>query len=147
MKNTIFALAITSLFTTVLVLGCKPATKDEVSAQENLKIAEENVVKAKRAATAEEWNSFKLKADSLLHENELEIASLKLNFKKTKSDADTAYKKNINELEQKNNDFKVKIEDYKNDVNSDWESFERESKYDMQELGKALKNVMVNNKK
>jgi hypothetical protein len=36
---------------------------------------------------------------------------------------------------------------YKNDADSDWQSFKREFNHDMDELGNAFNNLTVNNKK
>ena len=50
-------------------------------------------------------------------------------------------------MEQKNKDLKVKMDAYKNDVSSDWQSFKREFKHDTDEIGKVLKDLTVDNKK
>jgi hypothetical protein len=39
------------------------------------------------------------------------------------------------------------MDTYKNDANSNWQSFKREFKHDTDELGQALKDFTVNNKK
>ena len=50
------------------------------------------------------------------------------------------------EFEQKNNDMKRKLEDYKEEGIEQWNSFKSEFKKDLDELGKALKNLTVDNK-
>jgi hypothetical protein len=49
-------------------------------------------------------------------------------------------------LEQKNASLKTKIENYENNQ-TDWQSFKREFNADMSQLGKALKDLTVDNKK
>lgn len=49
-------------------------------------------------------------------------------------------------MEQKNKELKVKIDSYKNDVNSDWKAFKKEFNHDMDQLGKSLKDFTVDNK-
>jgi hypothetical protein len=101
---------------------------------------------AKRAATAEEWQQFKEDTNAKIEENNAKIAELKLKIKKTGKDIDKTYQKNIDAMEQKNKELKVKMESYKNDVNSDWKSFKREFNHDIDELGQSLKDFTVDNK-
>jgi len=67
-------------------------------------------------------------------------------MKKTGNSIDVISAKKIEELEQKNKDIEAKVETYKNDRSSDWESIKREYNHDINELGKALKDMTVNNK-
>jgi len=39
------------------------------------------------------------------------------------------------------------LDSYKNDADSDWQSFKREFNHDMDELGHSLKDFTVDNKK
>ena len=154
MKKTIFFLAITTFIVGTTLVGCKSTTKEEIESQEKVDVAEQNLkdakdslVMAKKAATAEEWQSFKDQKDSVISYNEAQIAELKLKMQKTGKSVDAKYQKNIEILEQKNKDLKVKADTYKNDANSDWQSFKREFNHDMDEIGQAFKNVTVDNKK
>ena len=72
---------------------------------------------------------------------------LKLKIKTSEKSIDNQYEKNIEALEQKNKNLKEKMKTYKKGVNSDWQSFQREFNHDMDELGNALKDLTVNNKK
>ena len=147
MKKTIFTLVIATFVVGTAFMSCKPATKEEIEATENVKEANQELKEAKRAATAEEWQEFKDNMNEAISENEARIADLKLEMKKTGKSVDAKYEENIDALEQKNKDLKVKMETYKNDANADWESFKREFNHDMDELGQALKDLTVNNKK
>jgi len=154
MKKSISILAIATLVVGSIVISCKPNTEKEQAAQESvdsakvaLTEAEENLDEAKRAATAEEWQEFKNTTDAKIEENKAKIAELKLKIKKTGKDIDKAYQRNIDTLEQKNERLKIKIDSYKNDAQSDWNSFKREFNHDMDELGQSLKDFTVDNKK
>ena len=154
MKKTLLTLGLTAFMFGTVVTSCKPSTKNEENAQENLQDAKEEVqdakedlVEAKRAATAEEWQVFKDETNAAIAVNETRIAELKVKMKNTGKSIDALYEKNINALEQKNKELKVRMDSYKNDTSADWESFKREFKYDMNELGKSLKDLTVNNKK
>jgi hypothetical protein len=78
--------------------------------------------------------------------NDLKIAALKLKIKKTGNNIDSTYQKSVYVMEQRNKNLKLKMDAYKKDVNSDWQSFKREFKHDTDELGQALKDLTVNNK-
>jgi F0F1-type ATP synthase membrane subunit b/b' len=153
MKKSIFTLAVATIMIGSMVTSCKPNTEKEQEAQESVdsaKVAvteaEDDLDEAKRAATAEEWQAFKDATNTKIEENNAKIAELKLKIKKTGKDIDKEYQRNIDTIEQKNKNLKIKIDSYKNDVNSDWNSFKRELDHDVDELGKSLKDFTVNNK-
>ena len=137
-------------------MGCQSSTKKEEVAQEKFQDAKENLEQVqydanlsaqKKAAIAEEWNKFRNDTRATITENEIQIAELKVKIKKSGNRIDSIYYKKIDLLEQKNKDIEAKIKTYKNDANSDWESFKREYNHDMNELGKALKDMTIDNKK
>ncbi len=154
MKKTIFLLAITTFIVGTTLVGCKSTTKEEIASQEkvddaqqNLDNAKDSLVVARKAATNEEWQTFKNQTDSVISYNEAQIADLKLKMQNTGKTVDAKYQKNIDILEQKNKNLKVKIDTYKNDANSDWRSFKREFSHDMDEIGQAFRDLTVDNKK
>lgn len=153
MRKSILTLAIATLVTGTIVIGCKK-NEDVQEAQENVdsakvavEEAEEDLDEAKRAATAQEWQEFKDSTNVKIEKNKAEIAELKLKIKKAGNDIDKTYQRNIDTLEQKNKNLKTKLDSYKNDVDSDWQSFKREFNHDMDELGNSLKDLTVDNKK
>jgi predicted RNase H-like nuclease (RuvC/YqgF family) len=150
----IFTLVSITFIIGAVMVSCKPSNKEEKESQEKVEVARENVqdandslAVAKRAATDEEWKTFKKETDSIINDNEAQIAELKLRMKKTGKSIDVKYQKNIEILEQKNQDLKVKLDTYKNDANSDWQSFKREFKHDMDGVGKAFRDLTVDNNK
>jgi len=156
MKKSIFTLAFTALMVGGLLVGCQSSAKKEETAKDNLQKAQEDLDEVqydaamaaqKKAAIAKEWQTLKNNTQATINENEIRIAELKVKMKKTGKDIDSLYIKKIDQLEQKNKDIKARIETYKNDKNSDWESFKREYNHDMDELGKALKDITIDNKK
>ncbi|MFV5692129.1 hypothetical protein ACM55K_08910 [Flavobacterium sp. LT1R49] len=154
MKKTIYILALTTFIAGTILIGCQTSTKKEeeakdkvADAREDVQDAKEELMNARKEATTEEWKAFKDQTNATINENEMRIADLKAKMKKTENSIDAMYAKKVNELEQKNKDIKAKVETYKNDRNSDWESFKREYNHDMNELGNALRDVTVDNKK
>ncbi len=123
------------------------AVEDVVEANEDLnKVAEEVNKDNMTKANDEEWQTYKAEAYKSISENETRIAELQTAMKKPGSTFDAAYKKSIESLVDKNTALKNKITDYENNQ-TDWETFKREFNYDMTELGKAFKDLTVNNKK
>ncbi len=147
MKKTVFIPMVAMFCIATLFTSCKPNTKEVQDAQENVQQAKEDLIVAKKQANAEEWQNFKDEVNIVIEKNDAKIAELKKQIKKTGKDANAEYDRKIDTLEKKNEELKLKIENYKNDADSDWQSFKREFNHDMDELGKALKDLTVNNKK
>jgi hypothetical protein len=154
MKKSVLILIAAVFSTATVFVGCKPSTKEELAAQENVqeakqevKDAKEDLAEAKRQANAAEWQRFKNDMETEIDKNDAKIAALKQEVKKTGKAADAEYERKVDALKEKNDELKLKIETYKNDADSDWESFQREFNHDKDELGKALKDLTIDNKK
>jgi hypothetical protein len=148
MKKTIISLVVvTTLISGAIFTGCGPSTPKEEAAKTEVKEAKEDLKDAQKAATAEEWKAFKDESELRIRDNEVRIAELKAKIKKSGKELDVLYEKKIDALEQQNKDMKARIDVYERNNKSDWESFKREFNHDMDELGKALKDLTVNNTK
>lgn len=154
MKNKVHPVALTICCVGIFMVGCKPATKEVLDSQQQVEVAKENVQdandtlrQARKAVTAEEWKAFKYSSDSIIKINDMRIAALKSKMNRTGKSIDTVYQRNIDVVEQRNENLKSKMNAFNNDVNEDWQSFKREYKHDTDELGQALKDLTVNNKK
>lgn len=153
MKKLIFTAAIATFVAATVLVGCQNTTKDEAAAQENVEDARDNLDDAKEelssareAATKEEWQAFKDSTSATISQNEMRIAEMKAKMKKTGKTIDDGYAQKIEELEQKNKEIKLKVDQYKNDAGDDWKSFKEEYNRDIDELGTAIKNLTVDNK-
>jgi len=98
-----------------------------------------------KMASADEWKTFKLESELKINNNEISIKELTVKMNKPGTILDPLYAKKIANLEQKNKDLKIKLETYETNQ-SDWEKFKREFNHDMDELGKAFKDLTVDNK-
>lgn len=154
MKNTIFTLAVaTTLIAGTIFTGCESSEQKIDDAQANVQEAKQDLKEVKQdekaaaqqAADAEEWRTFKTESEVKIKDNELRIAELREKMKTSGKTMDAIYSKNIDVLEKRNQDLKTKIDTY--DGQSNWQSFKSEFNHDMDELGKALKDIGVNNKK
>ena len=153
MKKLIFTAAIATFVAATVLVGCQNTTKDEAAAHENVEDARDNLDDAKEelssareAATKEEWQAFKDSTSATISQNEMRIAEMKAKMKKTGKTIDNGYAQKIEELEQKNKEIKLKVDQYKNDAGDDWKSFKEEYNRDIDELGTAIKNLTVDNK-
>jgi hypothetical protein len=133
--------------------GQEPDKKSE-KARENLKEAKKDVVEAKKDLkeaqkdSVSDYQKFKKESELKIKNNEKSIADLKVKHSKMSEKENAVYQKKVSDLELKNQNLNKKLVGYKNDESQDkWVSFKAEFKHDMDELGKALKDFTVKNKK
>lgn len=154
MKKIFYSLAVTMLLAAGSVItSCNSpsnkANKSEEKVQEAQRDLEETKADAElqqqKAATAEEWEAFKSESEIKIKENETRIENLKEKMMKPGVGLDSLRQKRINTLVDNNNKLKAKIKTYESNQ-SDWESFKQEFNHDMDELGKAFKDLTIDNK-
>lgn len=142
----IFYLSVVFLVSGTLMLGCMK-TKKEEDAQDEVELAKDNLKEVRKDSRAEQWNAFKGEIDAKVAANEARIAELKERMNRSGQDIDVLYKKRIDQLEQRNMEIKAKIGTFQEQSESDWESFKREFNHDADELGNAIRDIGVDNKK
>jgi len=71
------------------------------------------------------------------------IAELKVNVAGANEENRIVYKKKLVELERRNNDLKIELNERKSDSSDDWQKFKTEFKNDMDELGKEFADFTV----
>ena len=155
MKNKFNYILLALVITTGMVLSnCQTSSQKVDKAEENVVDAKQELKEAVKDAQKEavkvadnvEWTVFKDHTTLKINNNQAEISELKTKMKSTGKTMDAVYVKKIEDLEQKNKDLKVRMDNYEKNQ-SDWESFKREFNHDMDALGAALKDIVVNNKK
>jgi hypothetical protein len=148
MKKLIITLmVVVTVITSTIITACGPSTPKEDAAKAKVEDAKEELKDARKEATAEEWKAFKDESELKIRDNEIRIAEFKAKIKETGKALDALYEKKIDALEQQNKDMKARIDAYETNKESDWEAFKREFNHDMDELGQALKDLTVDNKK
>ncbi len=152
MKKIIYTLTIAAVLTAgISFSGCqtRPQTSEEISAQAKIDSAKQDLLAAQETATAEEWDAFKKESEVKIRINELSIADLKDRMYESGKKDDVLYSENINKLEKQNEALKARIKNHDNAENRKvkWETFKSEFNHDMDELGKALKDLTVKNTK
>jgi hypothetical protein len=150
MKKSVFTLAITMCIMALATISCKSNEEKEADAIENIQEANQDLNEVSQeeqlAANDEQWNIFKEETETKISANEAIISNLRLEMEKPGNKFDAVYKKNIEELERKNSNLRSRIDEY-DKTRSDWEAFKREFNHDMEEIGKSLKDITVNNTK
>ncbi len=149
MKRLIFLSTLMAmLIAGAIYTGCESSTEKVSDAKQDLKEAQrEAEVQRQKDANAEAWNAFKAESDEKIKANEAYIADLKVKMKASGKKIDAAYEKGIDDLEQKNKDLKTRVDQYQNKGQNDWATFKTEFNHDMDGLGKAIKDIGVNNKR
>lgn len=130
----------------VIVVGCESNATKVKTAEDDLRIAKENLkqtqieadAEAKRIAEAEEWEIFKAETQVKILENETRIAELKVKLKKPGKVLDPIYVSRIEALESTNEELKKRISIYEASK-SDWAKFKAEFNSDMDNLIKSIK--------
>ena len=155
MKKSLFSLSAAVLFiASTLLTSCQSPEKKVENANEKVAEAKQELTEAqktaqfeaKKAADAVEWRNVKAEWELKVKENEKELADLKVKMKKEGKKMDAAYKEKVDMLEKQSTALKNRMNDYDKSP-SDWESFKREFTHDMEEFGKAFKDLTVDNKK
>lgn len=124
------------------------AARDKVQdARQDLNAAQKDAnAAAQVVATAEEWEAFRNESELKIKANEIRITELNVKMKKPGEIFDEIYEKKITNLEQQNKEMRARLVAYEKSQ-SNWESFKREFNHDMDEIGQALKDLTVDNKK
>ena len=97
---------------------------------------------ARKAATDDEIETFKLESELKIKHNEVSIAELKLKMNKPGAALDEVSTKKIDSLEIRNKNLKSRIAGY-GKTRTDWERFKRDFNRDIDELGRSLKDMTV----
>lgn len=151
-SNIFYPIALSTLG--ILGIGCQTPSQKVEDAKENVAEAKQDLKEVVQDANAEmvktaneeEWRLFKNETELKIKDTENRIAELKVKMKSSGKTMDAVYTKQIENLEQKIVNLKDRVSAYEKSQ-SDWVSFKREFNHDMDELGQALKDLTVNNKK
>ena len=150
MRKTTFTMAIIGSMALTMFTACQSSSKKVENAKENVLEAKENVVEAKQElnqALKDSIKDFRKKSEDQLIANEKSLALYKEKIAREKKENRANYEKEWAQLVQKNKDMKVRLENYNEETEGNWEVFKSEFNRDMDELGKAFKDLTVKNVK
>jgi predicted small secreted protein len=145
-KKSILTLAASALLAGAILTSCNTPAQKVENAEENVAAANEALNEANEAYQ-KEIDSYRREADEKIAANNKSIAEFNARIALEKKDAQDDYRRQIATLEQKNSDMKKKMDDYKAEGKDKWEKFKTEFGRDMDELGKAFKDLTVKNVK
>jgi hypothetical protein len=143
--------AVMGLVSLALFMGCSRSSDQKVAdAKEHAAAAKQDVKDAvadAQAAAREEWLKFKSEVEAKLAANEKAIADYKAKMTTANGKLQAQYDEEIDALEERNRELKAKLAAYQDSGKDKWEQFKREFSHDLDELGMALKDFTVDNKK
>ncbi|MEI7660839.1 MAG: peptidase M23 [Bacteroidota bacterium] len=146
MKKSILVLAACTLLAGAMMTGCNTSAKNVENAQDNVVKANKELEQANKEYIADMAN-YRTETAARIAENDRTIAEFKAGIEHQKRAARAGYNKKIALLEQKNAEMKMKMENYKEEGKDKWQVFKAEFSHDMDELGKAFKDLTVKNVK
>ncbi|WP_288983338.1 hypothetical protein [uncultured Flavobacterium sp.] len=117
----------------------KEATEDMVNAQADLEQSELDSIN--------DFNKYKESIQLKLAENQKIIGDLKLKINSKSKAARDVDEVEINELEKRNTDLKLKIENYEQGPEQKWALFKVDFNNEMDDLGKSISNMAERNMK
>jgi len=100
-----------------------------------------------RLDTISNYEQFKIEAEKIIIAQEKNITEFKARLASENKEINADYDKKLVELENKNNELKRKLADYKDNGQDKWNGFKNEFNHDINELGKAFKDLTVENVK
>jgi F0F1-type ATP synthase membrane subunit b/b' len=146
MKKTILKLTASAFIAGAILTSCSTSAEKVENAQKNVNEANKDLDNANQEYLVDIEN-YRKETSNMIVANEQQLAEFKVKIEHEKKVARTEYRKQIAELEQKNNDMKIKMSNYNEGGKEKWEKFKTEFSHDMDELGQAFKDLTVNNVK
>ena len=146
MKKSILSIAASALIAGAFLISCSTSSEKVENAQNNVKEANKDLDKANEEYLKDVEAYKKETADKVMSNDQI-IAELKAKLKHEKKAAKAEYNRKVDELEQKNNEMKKKMDDYKTDGKEKWELFKADFNKGMDEIGKSLKDLTSSNSK
>lgn len=92
-----------------------------------------------------EWQKFKIYSEEQIRTNENRIDAFKERMGKVDSKTIAKYNIAVAELEQKNRELKKKLEEYKDEGESNWYEFKTNFSHDLDAVGKTMKDLFKDN--
>lgn len=146
MKKSIYKITALVFMAAIILAGCNSPAKKVENAKENLDEAKQELNEAQRDSIID-YLAFKKSSEERIANNEKIITAFKERMITDKKKIKVKDQKVIDELEQRNINMRLKIEEYKESGKDKWDAFKLEFTHDMDELGNSLKDFTVKNTK
>ena len=145
----VFSLVLAALVS-ISIASCNksPKAKEEVliDAKQDVETAKEDLDEATSDSIVE-FNKYKSSIQIKLAENEKVISDLIASIKAEDRKTQTLYNKQLENLQLRNTELKLKIETYKQGPTQKWELFKLDFNKELDKLGKSISSTANNNLK
>jgi hypothetical protein len=144
MKKTIPSTIMIVSMVLLMLTGCTSSSKKVKIAKENVAYAKENVVDAHQKlnqALSDSVQDYKKHSKEKLLDNEKSLALYKVRIVRENKENKAIYEKEWSALVKKNDQMKLRLENYNEAKDGKWESFKKKFDHDMDELGEAFKEL------
>lgn len=139
MKKQILKIAFTSAIALTSITAFAQENKQAANARIELHEA--------KIDSAEDFNRFKKQAEAAIKDNKRKIKDLKAKKSEASKEEKENYNKKVKALEEKNENLKTKIHGSSKTTTEKWVAFKREFNHDIEELGKAIRDIAKDNTK
>jgi lipopolysaccharide export LptBFGC system permease protein LptF len=146
MKSSIVVMALSAALFGVVVTGCNTPAENVKNAQSNVVDANADLDKANKEYLAD-IEKTRIETSEKIAANNKTMTEFDLRIANEKADAKAEYKAKMTELDKRNTDLKMRMDNYKASSKENWDVFKTEFNHDMDELGKAFKDLTVKNTK
>ena len=157
-KNLISGM-LTACLTVILITSCGPRVpkpddaftlvKKERMMSDDSSYVSKEVIQAsmktepvKRTEPVDDWTRFRLETEKKIRMNENNIQKIK-----NLPDMSNSMRKKLTSLEKDNNNLKMTLNEYPDDVKAKWESFKSSTSHNANEISIELNALMTNQKK
>lgn len=96
----------------------------------------------KKTENPDEWTRFRIETEKKIHLNEKKIKEIR-----SLPNADASLLRKVSNLEKDNNDQRIRIDKYNEEVKAKWEMFKASMNHNVNEIGIELNTLKINNKK
>ena len=135
----------------LLITRCNLSPKQEATRVEEAKadvdIAKDHVDEATqelrlaRLDSAKAFSKFTEESNQKLAENDQKIAALKVRMERETKELQVKYKEELDELNQKNDQLKARMLEYKEATSNKWVAFKHEFNRDLDALGRGISTL------
>jgi hypothetical protein len=150
MKTKLIYKVLLTVLVSITISSCNksPKAKEEVliDAKQDVETAKEDLNEATSDSIVE-FNKYKSSIQIKLTENEKVISDLKSKIKDKDRKTQTLYYKQLENLQLRNAELKLKIETYKQGPTQKWELFKVDFNNELDKLGKSISSTANNNLK
>jgi hypothetical protein len=153
MKKIVLIIGSVLFLTLTVFSGCQSRTTKVKNAEVKVQNDKKDLADSKaelyniRLDTISNYEQFRIESEKIIVSQEKNIAEFKAKMATEKKEINADYNKKLLAMEKKNNELKRNLNDYKEEGKDKWIGFKQEFNHDMNELGKAFKDLTVENVK